>query len=106
MYRLHGFKTPWRALAPSNVCLACNVKFGNRDRLIAHLMNRTKCADLLLEIYTPLPNHVVEKLDLAARARSKANARVSPAVRLHGPRIDINLRDSGPRSLSERDVEL
>ena len=72
--------------------------FGNRDRLIAHLMNRRiKCAGLLQELYTPLPNSVVEKLDLAARQRTKAGSSISPAVRL---------QDSGTRSLSECDVDL
>ena len=93
-HRSHGNKNPCRYRTPTRVCLICLTMFGSRNALIAHLSSHGKpCAELLCNLYEPLPADIVATLDeYALRAAKISNGRKrAPAVRLQGPWVSIDM---------------
>ena len=103
----HGFVHPGRGFAVSKTCLACLTMFGTRDALVHHYRSEVgkKCLDLLAQLYTPLDAHHVHAMDQHAIIVRKQMPHTVRAVKLCGPRIDINMGNV-PRSFSENDLDL
>ena len=105
MHRAHGFRSLGRYYAPTNTCLNCLCVFGNRQRLVSHFLCDTGkvSLDVLRANFQPLEETTVMSLDAAALAISQSGARVRPAYRCLGPRLDPHCKASSVRSFQAMD---
>lgn len=65
--RGHGYKKKVRYYAAGDTCPACCLKFHTRKRLSIHLEKQTRCLDVVISCWPPLPAAIVEEMDTEDR---------------------------------------
>ena len=101
-YRVHAYKNPLRSYMPTATCLSCLKMFGNRTRLLCHLMSRSpRCATDLVARFSPLPSDVVDILD--SKDVLHKCCKVNPCRQLYGP-LQAHASVQALRPLSVADI--
>ena len=95
-FRKHGARRETRTRVDEPSCVACLQAFGTRERLIAHLEDKSpRCRAIVLATLPPLPAERLAEITaedaeisrgLARGGRRRVDA-ATPAVRLQGPLI-------------------
>ena len=100
-HRVHGYMNPGRIRSTSPICLSCLTCFHSMKRLCHHFQEKKgkRCADLLAAMYTPLSVDDVRAIESHYPPVS-TNVKQSPAVRLSGPHISLELAVNGPLVLT------
>ena len=108
MFKAHGCKAQVRLFATAETCPICLVHFHDRPRLLYHLKYSSPgCLPKLLHHADPVTEQEADLLDAADAEQRREERRKGvglrkawlPAVRLHGPRIQVQLpafEDPGP----------
>ncbi|CAE8636706.1 unnamed protein product [Polarella glacialis] len=100
-YRKHGYKSPMRLLASSNVCLSCGKEYHTRSRILQHLNymnlvdNDLSCVKNIRAIGLAIPRDEADALDaieaqrlLAAKRAGQQDAKDRyPCYRTIGPTL-------------------
>ena len=93
--RDHGYRKQARYFATGDTCQACLQLFHNRTRLSIHYEKNPRCYDRVKACWPPMPQTMVEALDIADKEADMALRRegwwaskaISPALKLAGPQL-------------------
>ena len=93
--REHGYRKKVRYFAVGDTCHVCLQLFHSRTRLGIHYEKNEKCYATVRACWPPMPQAVVEELDLADKAAETclrkdgwwASKALSPALQLYGPAL-------------------
>ena len=93
--RDHGYRKQARYFATGDTCQACLQLFHNRTRLSIHYEKNPRCYDRVKACWPPMPQTMVEALDVADKEIDMALRRegwwaskaISPALKLAGPQL-------------------